>query len=132
MRVIIELTIGPNADPRLKWKYATALKYVRQWEVRPSEVAKLIKEQGGINQCIEKFRKSKKHVKKDTAANYTVSLTPQAKVPARLITISTAQANYSAPPRMPPPLPANTESGRSRDTISGFEPWWVATRQKSR
>jgi hypothetical protein len=131
MRVIIELTIGPNADARLKWKYATALKYARQWKVRPSEVAELIKERGGLNQCIEKYGKSKKHVKKDTAGNYTVSLTPQAKVPARLITISTAQANYSAPPRMPPPLPAKTELGRSREMISedfSFAPWWVAAR----
>src|ERR1700693_4840260 len=68
MRVMIELTIGPNADARLKWKYATALKYARQWKVLPSEVMELIKEQGGINQCIEKFRKSKKHVKRATAA----------------------------------------------------------------
>jgi len=51
--VIIKLTAGNRITSNMKYKYVTALEYAFANKVEPDNLKAFIKQQGGLNKCVE-------------------------------------------------------------------------------
>ncbi len=54
--VIFKLTAGNHITSNMKYKYATALEYVLANNVEPENLRTFIKEQGGLNKCVDLWK----------------------------------------------------------------------------
>ena len=58
MRFLIELTAPEYMKPKMKWKYSQVLMCARDRRVKSTELIEFIKGEGGINECIKKYKPS--------------------------------------------------------------------------
>ena len=56
--VIIQMTAGDHVTSKMKHKYATTLEYAYNKDIKPKNLESFIKEQGGINKCVELWSKT--------------------------------------------------------------------------
>jgi hypothetical protein len=55
--IIIKLTAGDHITSKMKYKYITALEYAFRKNVQPEDLKAFIKDQGGLNKCVELWNK---------------------------------------------------------------------------
>jgi hypothetical protein len=54
--VIIQLTAGDHVTSNMKYKYVAALKYAFADNVKPQNFKSFVKQQGGLNKCVELWK----------------------------------------------------------------------------
>jgi hypothetical protein len=57
--VIIQLTAGDHITSNMKYKYVAALEYAFADDVKPQNLKAFIKLQGGLNRCVELWKKKR-------------------------------------------------------------------------
>jgi hypothetical protein len=73
IRLIIQLTAPDHVTTKMKHKYTAALQYALEKGIKSNDLEKFIKEQGGLNKCVELWSKKygrsavKKQPKKKSA-----------------------------------------------------------------
>ncbi len=58
IRFIIELTANDHVTSKMKHKYFAVLQYAFEKGIKPKNLESFIKEQGGINECVELWSKT--------------------------------------------------------------------------
>jgi hypothetical protein len=61
--VIIQLTAGDHVGSNMKYKYVAALEYAFADNVKPQNLKSFIKQHGGLNKCVELWRKKQRRGK---------------------------------------------------------------------
>ena len=59
MRLLIELTAPSHMKPKMKWKYSQTLMYAYRSHVKSVNLIAFIKDEGGINKCVDKYQPKK-------------------------------------------------------------------------
>ena len=57
LSVVIKLTAGDHVTSNMKYKYVTALEYAFANNVQSENLRAFIKQQGGLNKCVELWNK---------------------------------------------------------------------------